>query len=128
MKCKGGCGREVPQSDLTGHCCNYCGRGRPVSTGPKWHTFWCNKREGQEEMKDMLLIVHESDLANLIQDLKGWHNLQVRFLDSYGDGRYYNVHLTKKQVAELGASRIKDAYHANEYKPLTPVEEQVEHS
>jgi hypothetical protein len=66
--------------------------------------------------KDMMLIVHENDLLNLIQDMPGWNNLQIRFLSKYGDGRYYNVHLTKKQVAALGAAKIKATYHANEYK------------
>lgn len=74
----------------------------------------------------MMLIVHESDLANLIQDLKGWHNLQVRFLSVYADGRYYQVHLTKKQVAELGASRIKEAYHADKIK-ASQIEQTGEH-
>lgn len=76
-------------------------------------------------MKDMIIIVSETDLANLIEDMPGWHTIQVRPLGKYSNKRYYNVHLTKKQVAELGAAKIKDSYHANEYKPMTPVAEQV---
>jgi hypothetical protein len=70
---------------------------------------------------NMILTVNESDLCNLIEDMPGWRNLQVRYLSRYADGRYYNVHLTKKQVAELGATRIKETYHATEYKQeVTP--------
>jgi hypothetical protein len=67
-------------------------------------------------VKDMLLTVNVVDLANLIQDLPGWSNLQVRFLSEYEGRRYYNVHLTKKQVAALGVSSIKSKYRATEYK------------
>ena len=71
-------------------------------------------------MKDMLLIVGETDLLNLIQDMPGWQNLQVRYLSGEGHARYFNVHLTKKQVAFLGAAKIKATYHAEEYKQGKP--------
>jgi hypothetical protein len=67
-------------------------------------------------MKDMLLIVGETDLLNLIQDMPGWQNVQVRYLSGEGHARYFNVHLTKKQVAFLGAAKIKATYHAEEYQ------------
>lgn len=65
---------------------------------------------------DILLIVNETDLGSIIEDLPGWSNLSVRYLSTYKGRRYYNVHLTKKQVAALGASKIKATYQATEYK------------
>lgn len=67
-------------------------------------------------MSGMLLVVHEDDLVNLIEDMPGWHTIQVRYLNTDKSGRHYNVHLTKKQVAELGAAKIKAVYSATEYK------------
>lgn len=67
-------------------------------------------------MKDIILIVTETDLADLIRDLPGgWQNLQVRYLSEYKGHQYYNVHLTRKQVNALGAAKIKGAYQAYEY-------------
>lgn len=67
-------------------------------------------------MNGLILIVGEPDLASLIEDLNGWENLQVRYLSTYKGGRYFNVHLSKKQVAKLGTDRIKATYQATEYK------------
>lgn len=64
----------------------------------------------------MILTVSEFDLTNLIFDMKGWATLQVRYLNTVAGRRYFNVHLTKKQIAALGADNIKAAYHAAEYK------------
>ena len=68
------------------------------------------------DMSGMILLVSETDLGSMIEDLPGWSNLQVRYLNTYKGIRYYNVHLTKKQVAVLGASKIKATYQATEYK------------
>lgn len=66
--------------------------------------------------KNMIVTVTVLGLSNIIQDLPGWHNLQVSYLREYNGKRYYNVHLTKKQVAELGAAKILASYQATEYK------------
>lgn len=77
-------------------------------------------------MKDIILIVTETDLSTLIKDLPGgWQNLQVRYLSDYKGHRYYNVHLTKRQVNALGAVNIKNTYQATEYNSLRTVEEQA---
>lgn len=76
-------------------------------------------------MKDIILIVTETDLADLIKDLPGgWQNLQVRYLSDYKGHRYYNIHLTKRQVNALGLVNIKNRYQAYEYN-ASKSEEQV---
>lgn len=67
-------------------------------------------------MNGMMLIVSETDLGSIIEDLPGWSNLNVRYISLYKGKRYYNVHLTKKQTAALGVSKIKATYQATEYK------------
>lgn len=75
-------------------------------------------------MKAMILTVNDESLLQLIEDLPGWRNLQIRHLRAVNAGtnreiHFYNVYLTKKQVAELGASKIKETYRAIEYRPFT---------
>jgi hypothetical protein len=57
MKCST-CDRAVPPSGRsTGHCCNHCARG--------WgHTFWCDKREKEENQKEWTRYMkrHEQQL------------------------------------------------------------------
>lgn len=80
-------------------------------------------------MKDIILIVTETDLTDLIRDLPGgWQNLQIRYLSEYKGHHYYNIHLTKRQVNALGVMNIKNAYQAVEYNAHKTVEEQVSES
>lgn len=63
----------------------------------------------------MILVVTEHDLGSIIADLPGWSNLQVRYLTNQKGRRFYNIHLTKKQLAALGEKNVKATYQATEY-------------
>lgn len=77
-------------------------------------------------MKDIILIVTETDLANLIREMPGgWQTFQIQYLSEYKEHHYYRIHLTKRQVNALGLVNIKNRYQAAEYNPHKPVEEQV---
>ena len=77
-------------------------------------------------MSGMIIIVTEHDLGSIIQDLPGWSNLQVRYLGTQKSRRFYNVHLTKKQMALLGSKNIKATYQATEYDAEETINERSE--
>jgi hypothetical protein len=56
--------------------------------------------------QDMIIIVDTMHLIQLIRDLPGWQNYQIRPLDN----DQFNVHISKKMMQKLGPDRVRATY------------------